>query len=71
MTEHMDQTLEEMEEAFLSRLPIERRLSGLSAEERLRGLPLIGAIKFFSDEEIAEAFQARVRPKMSESAERS
>jgi len=26
MTEHIDQTLEEMEETFLSRLPIERRL---------------------------------------------
>jgi len=38
MTEKMYQTLEEMEESFLSRLPMERVLKRYSPEERLRGL---------------------------------
>lgn len=38
MTEKLYQTLEEMEESFINRLPIERLLKRASAEERLRGL---------------------------------
>jgi len=39
MIENMKQTIEEMEAAFLNRLPVERRLRGIPAKERLQGIP--------------------------------
>jgi len=47
MTEQMNQTLEELEDAILKRMPTERLLRGRPVEERLQGL---------ADDEIAKAF---------------
>ena len=62
MTENMYQTLEEMEEEILNRLPIERRLRGIAtkdllqripAEERLQGIPAEERLQNLSEEELS------------------
>jgi len=46
MTEQLNQTLEELEDAILKRMPTERRL---------RGLPINEVFNSYSDDEIATA----------------
>jgi len=59
MTEQMNQTLEELEDAILKRMPTERLLRVLPTEERLRGLPINEVFNSYSDDEIARAVADR------------
>jgi len=70
MTEKLYQTLEEMEESFLSRLPMERVLKRYSAEERLHGVTPEERLRGVSPEErlsgLDQEERARLRKLLDE-----
>ena len=47
----MNQTLEEIQSSILAKIPVEKRLAGLSAEERLEGLPVEKRLEGLSADE--------------------
>jgi len=76
MTEYMNQTLEEMEAAFLDGLPLERRLRGIPKEvledSVLNAIPVEEVLKRYSPEEmlrgLSEEDRARLRKLLDEKA---
>jgi len=61
MTEYMNQTIEEMEAAFLDALPLERRLRGISREEILKRYTAEEILKGYTAEEILNRYSPEER----------
>lgn len=61
MIEKMNQTFEEFEEAFLSRIPVERRLRGIPLKERLQGIAAKERLQGISAEERLQGIPAEER----------